>query len=204
MVLIGTSHPIVDRLVKDRKVEIPSLQPGEGLIQVVRKAFGEKRAVIVTGGDQAGLDAALEQLAERLPHIWARGKDRTTLDDVEESDAAVLFRPVAGRSGRGRAVCLDRIGRELQGRPLESGDVSMHVDKAEPGLPDFVRREAASAHGVSSVVGHDRQPRRAESRQDLRRRFRRRVRGERVLGRLRGAGARRRFAVTVRCGSKCV
>ncbi|HVH54688.1 MAG TPA: M14 family metallopeptidase [Vicinamibacterales bacterium] len=152
MVLIGTSHPIVDRLVKDKKVEIPSLQPGEGLIQVVPKAFGDKRAVIVTGGDQAGLDQALVQLSERLPHIWARGKDRTTIEDVEES----ARRFVAARSPEGQAATalyrLGRIGRELQGRALASAEVSMHVEKAAPGLADFVRREAASALGLSNVA----------------------------------------------------
>jgi hypothetical protein len=150
MVLIGTSHPLVDRLVKEKKVERPSLQAGEGLIQVVPKAFGEKRAVIVTGGDQAGLDRALAQLSERLPHVWARGKDRTTIEDVEE--AARRF--FAARSPEGQAATalyrLGLIGRELQGRSLASADVSVHVEKADAGLADVVRRDAAAALGIAN------------------------------------------------------
>ena len=57
LVLIGTSHPVVEQLIKEHKWDAPALQPGEGLIQVVRKAFGEKSALIVTGGDAAGVDA---------------------------------------------------------------------------------------------------------------------------------------------------
>ena len=144
MVLIGTTHPIVERLIKDGKLQQPSLQPGEGLIQVVRKAFGEKGAVIITGGDAAGLARALEQLAERFPHIWARGKDRTTIDDVEEQ----IRRFVSNRSPEGQAAAalyaIDRIGSELEGKQLEQATVSVHVDKADPGLRDFVRQTAAN------------------------------------------------------------
>ncbi|HWF84219.1 MAG TPA: hypothetical protein VG222_05215, partial [Vicinamibacterales bacterium] len=38
LVLIGVSHPLVTTLIEDGKWQRPALQPGEGLIQVVRKA----------------------------------------------------------------------------------------------------------------------------------------------------------------------
>ena len=120
LVLIGLAHPTVEQLIKNHKWERPALQPGEGVIQLVKKAFGEKSALIVTGGDAAGVDRAVHQLAERLPHIWARGKDRTTLDDVEED----LRKFVAGRSPAGQAAMslykLDRLAEKLQGKDLAS------------------------------------------------------------------------------------
>ena len=82
-VLLGIDPPLIDALIEDGKVALPDLMPGQGLIQVVRPAFGSKSAVIVTGGDASGLDRAILQLTERLPHIWERGKDRTTIDTVE-------------------------------------------------------------------------------------------------------------------------
>ena len=97
--LIGTSHPLVDQLIKDHKWEAPALQPGEGLIQLVKKAFGEKSALIVTGGDAAGVRRAVAQLAETFPHIWQRGKDRTTLDDVEEDVRKFVGGTIAGGTG---------------------------------------------------------------------------------------------------------
>src|SRR5262249_39407961 len=63
LVLIGLNHPIVEDLIRTEKWVRPSLQPGEGLIQLVKKAFGEKSAIIVTGGDAAGVDRAVRQLA---------------------------------------------------------------------------------------------------------------------------------------------
>jgi len=93
LVIVGTSHPLFDRLTAAKKWTRPPLEPGEGLIEVVRKAFGEKSALIVTGGDTAGLSRALQQLAEKFPHVWSRGKDRTTIDDVEDD----VRKFVAGR-----------------------------------------------------------------------------------------------------------
>lgn len=145
MVLIGVAHPLVDRLVEEGKFEAPSLSPGEGLIQVVRKAFGEKSAVIVTGGDAAGLDRALEQMAERLPHIWARGKDRTTLEDVEESMRRFLSQRTPAGQSASALYMLDRIGRELAGRPLESASVSVHGSRLADGLEAVVRDHATKA-----------------------------------------------------------
>jgi zinc carboxypeptidase len=145
LVLIGQSHPIVETLIKNHKWERPPLEPGEGLIQVVRKAFGEKSALIVTGGDAAGVDRAVRQLAERFPHIWARGKDRTTLDDVEDQ----LRRFVAGRTPAGQAAIglykLGKVAESLRDKDLASAHVKMFVEKAVDGLPEIVRADAAAA-----------------------------------------------------------
>src|SRR5439155_4540179 len=42
LVLIGTSHPAIDQLIRNKKWARPELQPGEGLIELVKKAVGEK------------------------------------------------------------------------------------------------------------------------------------------------------------------
>src|SRR5262249_11663189 len=125
---------------------------GEGLIQVVKKAVGEKSAIIVTGGDATGVDRALRQLAERFPHIWARGKDRPTLDDVEDD----VRKFVAGRSPAGQAAMslykLDRLAEELHGKALASAHVTAFIEKAADGLADVMRQEAAGRIQADSVV----------------------------------------------------
>jgi len=144
LVLIGVSHPLVTALIDDGKWQRPALTPGEGLIQVVRKAFGEKSALIVTGGDPAGVRRAVQQLAEKLPHIWARGKDRTTLDDVQEA----LRKFLSGRSPAGQAAMglykLEKIAGALKSENLASAQVHMFVEHAADGLADAVRADAAS------------------------------------------------------------
>ena len=145
LVLIGTSHPIVDQLIKDHKWEAPALQPGEGLIQLVKKAFGEKSALIVTGGDAAGVRRAVAQLATTFPHIWQRGKDRTTLDDVEED----VRKFIAGRSPAGQAAMslykLDQLASQIKDKDLASAHVKVFVEKPADGFADYVKRYAAEA-----------------------------------------------------------
>ncbi|OLC82512.1 MAG: hypothetical protein AUH72_06695 [Acidobacteria bacterium 13_1_40CM_4_65_8] len=150
--LAGVTHPIVDELIKNNKWVRPSLQPGEGLIQIVKKAFGEKSALIVTGGDAAGVDRAIRQLAEKFPHIWSRGKDRTTLDDVEDD----VRKFVAGRSPAGQAAMslykIDKLATQLQGKDLANADVKVFVEKAADGLADIVRQEAAATIKAGTIA----------------------------------------------------
>jgi Zinc carboxypeptidase len=150
LVLVGRSHPILDQLIRDKKWEAPQLQPGEGLIQLVKKAFGEKSALIVTGGDAAGVARAVKQLAETFPHIWQRGKDRPTLDDVEDD----VRKFIAGRSPAGQAAMglykLQQLGDQLKDKQLASARVRMFVEKAADGLTDLVTRDAASILNVPS------------------------------------------------------
>jgi hypothetical protein len=152
LVLIGTSHPIVEQLIKNKKLAEPALEPGEGLIQLVKKAYGEKSALVVTGGDAAGVARAVRQLAEVFPHLWQRGKDRTTLDDVEEDARKFL----AGRSPAGQAAMalykLQKLGDQLKGKSLASARVRVFVEKAADGLAEVVKREAASAFKADALT----------------------------------------------------
>ena len=152
LVLIGTSHPVVEQLIKDGRWQAPSLQPGEGLIQLVKKAFGEKSALVVTGGDATGLRRAVYQLAETFPHIWQRGKDRTTLEDVEED----VRRFVAGRSPAGQAAMslykLDKLAEQLKGKDLASAHVKVFVEKADEGFADVVKTQAAAAITAATLT----------------------------------------------------
>jgi hypothetical protein len=150
LVLVGASHPLVEGLVKENKVTLPT-RPAEGLIQIVKRAFGGKTAVVVTGADAAGAARAARQVAERLPHIWARGKDRTTLEDVEED----VRRFLSGRSPAGQAATalykLDQLAARLAGKDLESVSATVSVEKAAPGLERIVRDRLTQSLRAGSI-----------------------------------------------------
>ncbi len=145
LILIGQSHPLVERLVEEDKLSIPELESGQGMIRVVDDAFGEKRALVVVGADAAGLERAVRQVAERFPHLWERGKDRVTVADVKHD----VWMAVASRSPVGQAATavykLDKMLEKLVDKDLERVDVGVHLEKADPGMTEYVRQRVANA-----------------------------------------------------------
>jgi Zinc carboxypeptidase len=145
LVLIGPNP-----LAPKREEISPSLTAGEGEIRVIPEAFGTRSAVFISGGDDAGVERALEQVAVRFPHIWERGKDRTTLDDVEMD----LWKFFSGRSPAGQAATalykLDRLVAGLEGKSVKTATVTVSIEKPEPGFDDLVR-ERARALGAETV-----------------------------------------------------
>ena len=109
---------------------------------------------MVTGADERGLSRALAEAAERLPHVWARGKDRTTLEDIQDDVRRVL----SGRTPAGQAATalykLDQLAGDLAGKTLESADVVVSLEKPADGFADILRQHAAhiKADRVSVVL----------------------------------------------------
>lgn len=150
-ILIGRTNPLVQRLVDDKKLDAGELQPGQGLLRIVPRAFGSSGALVVTGGDARGVARATSQLAERLPYVWERGKARTTLDAIED-DARRL---ISGRSPEGQAAHalyqLSRLAREVRGKRLESARFGVYVEKAPAGFADFVKSEIGRTFSADKV-----------------------------------------------------
>lgn len=146
IVVIGVQHPLAQQLVKDGKVSeerLVALAPGEGLIEVVPDAFGDKRALLVTGGDAAGVARALQQLAVTFPNLSERGKDRATVDDVELGAWSFLAQRSPGGQAAAALYKLDRMIEELQGKQIAAAQVTVSLEKIEPGLEAIVRERLA-------------------------------------------------------------
>ena len=105
---------------------------------------------MITGGDETGVSRALEQVAERLPNLWERGKDHTTIDAIEND----VWHFLSGRSPAGQAAIalykLDRIVAGLSEKVLASAQVLVSVEKPADGLEEMIR-ERASAIGADSL-----------------------------------------------------
>ncbi len=156
LMLIG-EHP----LLAEESIPEVELDVGEGAIRVIPNAFGPKGVVVVHGGDDEGVDRALEQLTERFPNIWERGKDRTTLDDVEMD----LWRFFSGRSPSGQAAIalykldqlIAKLSPQLNEAPLRSARVLVSLEKPDSGFESLVReRIQALGAETTEVVIDDR------------------------------------------------
>ena len=154
LILAGTDNRLTDQLADSGRIDLASLAPGEGLIQLVPEAFGEKPSLVVTGADERGARRALEHLAFTFPHLDARGKDRPTVEDVEGG----LWDALSGHSPVGQAAIgmykLDRIAAQLADRDLAAADVLVSVVKADAGLEAFTRQraEALGADRLEVVI----------------------------------------------------
>ena len=154
LILIGNTHPVVQQLVDSGKLQIPELLPGEGLIRVIPKAFEDKSTMVILGADNEGLERAVRQVAERFPHVWERGKDRTTIEDMEHD----LWMALSSRSPIGQAATalykLDQLVASLDGTDLESAEVNIHVEKADDSLGEFVRTHLGNRIQSDQMVVH--------------------------------------------------
>ena len=82
-ILLGADHFQIQRLQEEGKLPATEVVPGEGFVQVVDEAFGDRNAMVVGGADSAGLQAVVDWLARRAPYLWTHGKGEYRLADVE-------------------------------------------------------------------------------------------------------------------------
>ena len=147
--------------------DLPDLSPGEGLIEIsdgeappdagaeeAGEADGDgtasRAAVVIAGGDAAGLSRALRQAAIHFPHLDERGPDRPTIAAVEDD----AWRFLSGRGPAGQAASaiyrLERIAAEIGHLGLEESKVLVSLEKPAPGFDRYFA-EAAERLGLGAV-----------------------------------------------------
>ena len=158
-ILVGRSNALVERLVKIGKARLDDLQPGEGAVQIVPRAFGNASATVVAGADPAGTEAAASYLARHVPYVWSNTRGATTLGEVAlQTNRFFQARTAAGQASQIDTE-LDAILPDLKGKPLEAIDVRLFVEKARSGARAVRRRQTAARRRQ----GTPRQSRRAAS-----------------------------------------
>ena len=150
-ILVGRSNALVDRLVKIGKARLDDLLPGEGVVQVVPKAFGNVTASVVAGTDAAGTDAAASYLARRVPYVWENARGSITLAEV----ALQVNRFLQARTAAGQAsqidTELDAVLADLKNKTLESFDAKLFIEQADPAFDKYVADKVQRA-GITAPV----------------------------------------------------
>src|SRR5438093_610887 len=150
-ILVGRSNALIDRLVKIGKARLDDLQPGEGAVQILSKAFGNATATVVAGADAAGTDAAASHLGPRVPYVWDNARGSISLGDV----ALQLNRFLQARTAAGQAsqvdTELDALVADVKDKTLDSMDVKLFVEQADPALDAYVTAQLQRA-GIKAPV----------------------------------------------------
>jgi hypothetical protein len=156
-ILIGRANTLVDRLVKIGKARLDDLQPGEGAVQIVPKAFGNATATVVAGADPAGTEAAASYLARRVPYVWDNTRGSISLAEVAlQTNRFLQARTAAGQASQIDNE-LDALVADVKDKTLESLDITAYVERADPALDkylaDKIQRAGIKAAVKASSVG---------------------------------------------------
>lgn len=145
--LVGVDHPAVAPLREEGRLPSPAPKPGEGALRVIEEGPGNAPALVMTGGDAAGLASILDYTARRPPHLGGHGKNVFRLHRV---DTAVR-RFVQGKSGAGQvAAGLEKLDTWLARLDTTAALDSLHVTLAADSLPSdvttYVRERVRAVH----------------------------------------------------------
>jgi len=151
-ILVGRDHPLIDTLAKIGRVRLGGLPAGQGIVQVVPRAFGNQTATVVTGGDAAGTEAAARYLGERVPYVWDTRRGALTYEEVTTE----MTRFLQARTGAGQAsLMLAELDSALEGitaSKIQSADVSVFLETADPSFESFVAARVREKLGVQQVT----------------------------------------------------
>jgi hypothetical protein len=151
-ILVGRTNRLVQELVKVGKARLEDLGPGEGAVQVVPRAFGNATATVVAGADAAGTEAASLYLARRWPYLWEIARGAAALEDLK-AEATRFFQAKSAAGQAGQALeALDQVLRDLQGKQVESLDVTLLLEAGDPALDRWLAGELGRLVGAPVTV----------------------------------------------------
>jgi len=143
-ILVGRDNRLVRALVEARRIRLDDLAPGEGVIEVVPRAFGAATATVVAGADRAGAEAASAHLARRLPFIWdARAGDPTLADLKVEVADFFAARSFAGQAAQAVDTLSPILSRAVAAGPIERLGVKVYLDGQDKRLEAWLRQSIA-------------------------------------------------------------
>ncbi len=135
---MGRTNDLTQKLIKIGKTRLDDLQPGEGAVQIIPKAFGNATATVVAGADDAGTEAAALYLARRAPDLWDIQRGAPSFEDVTAQTAKFLqARSSAGQASQALSE-LDDVMSTLKGKTIESFEAKLFLENANPALDQFI------------------------------------------------------------------
>ena len=139
-ILVGRENRLVQELVKIGRANLEGLLPGEGVVQIVPRAFGNLTATVVAGADPAGTEAASLYLGRRVPYVWDFRRGAFSYTDLRTEVGKFL----EGKTGAGQASQalreIELLLEELrtQEKVVESLDAKLFLEAANPALDQFL------------------------------------------------------------------
>lgn len=136
-ILVGHANTFVARLVENGAIALADLEPGQGLVAVVRSPLGGGPGLVVAGKDDEGTLAAATEVAARLPRLW--NMSGITLGGLSQQVTAYLRRSgVDARPSAVTRIVVDRERRGLANVTVRT-PIGSDASRAERALQDLER-----------------------------------------------------------------
>jgi hypothetical protein len=150
-ILVGRTNDLTQRLIKIGKARLDDLQPGEGAVQIVPKAFGNATATVIAGADDAGTEAAALYLARRAPYLWEIQRGAPSFEDLS-TQVSKFLQARSGASQASQALGeLDEVLNTLKGKTIESFEAKLFLEAANPALDQFITERITNAAKPAAV-----------------------------------------------------
>jgi len=158
-ILVGRDNAHVETLVKIGRARLDGLAPGEGVVQVIPRAFGAATATVVAGADAAGTDAAAMYLARRVPFLWDNKRGSFTLEHLKTA-VTDFFGAKTGGGQAGMAVAAlddivktlgDRPDKDKAEKPIETFGVKVFLEEKNPAFEQFLDARLKAPLGTTVV-----------------------------------------------------
>lgn len=149
-ILVGRDNQHVETLVKIGKARLDDLGPGEGVVEIVPRAFGSVTATVVAGADAAGLDAAASYLARRAPYLWLNNRGAFSLEHLETQVANVFSAKTSGGQAAMAVSAIDEVIKSLADKAIESFDAKVFLEEKNPAFDRLLTARVRSR--LSSAV----------------------------------------------------
>ena len=137
-ILVGRTNRFVMALIEKGEIDLSVLQPGQGLVAVVRSPLGGGPGLVVAGADDEGTLAAGIEVAARLPRLW--GMTGITLAGIADQVSGHLRRAgVTTRQTAVRALVVDRERRGLASVTVQAFVSAGQTPRAVKAFEDLER-----------------------------------------------------------------
>jgi hypothetical protein len=144
-ILVGRDNEYVEALTKIGRARLDDLEPGEGAIEIVPRAFGNTTATVVAGADAAGTEAASLYLARRSPYLWDNQRGALTLDHVIEQVGDVFDADVGVAQAALAMAALDDVVDSMEDVEVENLEVRVLLEEQNPAFEAYLSQWLAAA-----------------------------------------------------------
>ena len=146
-ILYGIGHYQTERLRDEGLLHTPGGEPTEGFVEIVPEAFEDEHVLVISGSDAAGLEAASDFVARRLPYLWEHGKGEYRLADVENE----VRRFFQGRGAAGQLSLATHKIRTWLGRLAASAADGPPADRPPADRPAGAT-DALTSSPIESII----------------------------------------------------